>query len=107
LDHIGFYINIRQHFIKAGHQVDNITIINALLSLLPHTPTWNVVKQTLLQQGQKLTLKMVTTELTMVYNYITQENIAEGTDKQFRTLVMFFQSRSFSQNRGRNNNSSV
>ena len=105
-DHIGFYMNIRRRFIEAGHRVDDITIVNALLLSLPRTPTWEVVKQSLLQQGQKLTLEAVTTELVMVHDRVVQEDIAEGVDKRFKTLALVSQSESSSPNRGKSGNNS-
>lgn len=89
-EHIGFYMNIRRRFIEAGHRVDDITIVNALLLSLPRTPT----------------LEAVTTELVMVHDRVVQEDIAEGVDKRFKTLALVSQSESSSPNRGKSGNNS-
>jgi hypothetical protein len=78
LDHIAFFLNIHHCFIKAGHRVDDITVINTLLLSLPHTATWKVVKQNLLDQGDQLTLEIVSTELATVYERTVQEDLAGG-----------------------------
>ncbi|KAF7761189.1 transcriptional regulator family: Zinc finger, CCHC-type [Agaricus bisporus var. burnettii] len=78
-DHIGFYLNIRHRFIEAGHRIDNNVIINSLLLSLPHTPVWEVVKQNLLYNQSRLTLKNVTAELLAVFDRILHEDDAKGS----------------------------
>jgi transposase InsO family protein len=77
-DHIGFYLNIRRRFIEAGHHIDNSVIVNSLLLSLPHTPTWEVVKQNLLYNQSRLTLENVTAELLAVFDRILHEDDAKG-----------------------------
>lgn len=87
-DHIGFYFNLCHRIIEASHHLDDVTIVNALLSSLPHTPTWDVVKQNLLYQGTKLTLERVTTDLASVYNCQIQEDISNGGKTKAHQLAL-------------------
>ncbi|KAJ3557795.1 hypothetical protein NP233_g11654 [Leucocoprinus birnbaumii] len=87
-DHVSFYLSIRRQFIEAGHRVDDVTVINALLLSLPHTPTWEVVKQNLLYKGPSLTIENVTTELASVYDRLMLEDTADGVNKKTKTLAL-------------------
>ncbi|KAJ3563959.1 hypothetical protein NP233_g8606 [Leucocoprinus birnbaumii] len=87
-DHVSFYLSIRRQFIEASHRVDDVTVINALLLSLPHTPTWEVVKQNLLYKGPSLTIENVTTELASVYNRLMLEDTADSVNKKMKTLAL-------------------
>ncbi|KAJ3560539.1 hypothetical protein NP233_g10770 [Leucocoprinus birnbaumii] len=87
-DYISFYLNICRQFIEAGHRADNVTIINALLLSLPHTSTWEVVKQNLLYKGVDLTIEKVSTKLVSVHDCIMLEDKANGVSKKMKTLVL-------------------
>lgn len=66
-DHLGFYMNVHCQFIKAGHTIDNYTILNVILLSLPCAPTWEVIKQNLLFCSMLLILETVTTKFLSVY----------------------------------------
>jgi hypothetical protein len=99
-DHIAFYLNICHRFIKAGHSVDEVTVINAMLLSLPRTATWEIVKQSLLYQGTNLTLEMVTTELVTVYEWMVQEDLAGGV----KTLALVAKQGNSGSNKNSNKN---
>jgi transposase InsO family protein len=84
-DHLGFYYNIRRRFLGAGKHIEDETIINAIFVSLPTTPTWEVVKQSLLHQRTTLTLEEVTTELVSVYERTLHEKTAGGS----KALALF------------------
>jgi hypothetical protein len=99
-DYITFYLNIHRHFIKAGHSVDEVTVINAVLLSLPCTTTWEIIKQSLLYQGTNLTLEMVTMELVTVYEQMVQEDLAGG----IKTLALVAKQGNSGSNKNGNKN---
>jgi len=68
-DHIGSFLNLKHRIVEAGHKLDDILVVHAILHSLPHTNIWNVVRRNLLDKGKGLTLDILSTELIFVHDY--------------------------------------
>ena len=73
-DHIAFYYDIHCHFLEADHNINDQTIINVMLMSLPDLPVWEIIKQSLLQQGKGLKIDDVSTKLSLVYEQKSHKN---------------------------------
>jgi len=59
-NHIWSFLNIKHCITKAGHKLDNILVINAILHSLSCSNIWDIVKHDLLDKGKSLTLNILT-----------------------------------------------
>jgi len=78
-DHIGSFLNLHYHIIKAGQKPENIHLIYAMLFSLSHLTICDVVKQ---NKRKTLTLDIVTAELITVTNQTEWNCQAEKTEKK-------------------------
>jgi len=70
LDHIGFFLNLEHCITEAGHKLDNILVVHAILYSLLHS---NIVKQNLLDKGKVLILDLLSTEFISIHDH-TEHN---------------------------------
>ena len=87
-DHIGSFLNLHYHIIKAGQKPENIYLIYAMLFSLSHLTICDVVKQ---NKRKTLTLDIVTVELITVTNQTEWNCQAEKTEKKAKAkqLALF------------------
>jgi hypothetical protein len=83
-DHIGNVLSICRKITDSGQVIDETLIVHTLLSSLPSSASWNVVKQNLLSCGTNLDLDIITTELLAAYNRITH-----NSNKKTRQLALY------------------
>ena len=72
-EHIGSLLQLCHHITESGENLEDIHIIYAILLSLPCSNIWDVVKQNLLDKGNRLTLNTVTVELLSVFDCIKRE----------------------------------
>jgi len=95
-DHIGSFLNLCHHIIKAGQKLEDIHLIHAMLFSLSCLTIWDIVKQNLLDKRKTFIFNMVTTELIAVINQTERDCQAEKTEKKGKAkqLALFAKSRS-------------
>ena len=67
-DHIGSFLNLKCRITEAGHKLDDILVVHAILYSLPCSNIWDVVRHNLLDKGKGLTLDILTAELISVHD---------------------------------------
>jgi len=88
LDYIGLFLNLKCHIIEAGHKLDDILVVHAILHSLPHTNIWDVVRHNLLDKGKGLTLDILSAELISVHNYSKCDHLANGKKNMLKSEQM-------------------
>jgi len=43
-DHIGSFLNLKRCITEAGHKLDDILVVHAILYSLPYSNIWDIVK---------------------------------------------------------------
>jgi len=43
-DHIGSFLNLERCITEAGHKLDDILVVHAILYSLPYSNIWDIVK---------------------------------------------------------------
>ena len=84
-DHIGSFLNLKRRITEAGHKLEDILVIYAILHSLPRSNIWDVVKRNLLNKGKGLTLDVLTVELISVYDYSEHDHLADEKDKKAKS----------------------
>ena len=84
-DHIGSFLNLKRRIAEAGHKLDDVLIIHAILHSLPRSNIWDVVKQNLLDKGKGLTLDILTAELISVHDYAERDRLADKKEKKAKS----------------------
>jgi len=84
-DHIGSFLNLKHHITEAGHKLEDIYIVHAILHSLPCSNIWDIVKQDLLDKGKGLTLDVLTAELISVHDYSEHDRLADEKDKKAKS----------------------
>jgi len=97
-DPIGSFLNLKCRIAEAGHKLDNILIIHAILHSLPCSNIWDIVKQNLLDKGKGLTLDILTAELISVHDYTEHDRLTDEKEKKAKSdqVVLFAKSMSSS-----------
>jgi len=88
LDHIGSFLNLKRCIVEAGHKLDNILVVHAILHSLPHTNIWDVVRYNLLNKGKGLTLDILSAELISVHNYSEHDHLANEKENMLKSEQM-------------------
>jgi len=78
-------LNLKCYITKAGHKLDNILIIHAILHSSPHSNIWDIVKWNLLDKGKGLTLDILTAELISVHDYTEHDCLADKKEKKAKS----------------------
>ena len=84
-DHIGSFLNLKRRIAEAGHKLDDVLIIHAILHSLPRSNIWDIVKQNLLDKGKGLTLDILTAELISVHDYAERDRLADKKEKKAKS----------------------
>jgi len=84
-DHIGSFLNLKHCITKAGHKLEDILIIHAILYSLPYFNIWDIIKQNLLDKGKGLTLDVLTAELISVHDYSKHNHLTDEKDKKAKS----------------------
>jgi len=97
-NHIGSFLNLKRRIAEAGHKLDDILIIHAILHSLPRSNIWDIIKQNLLDKGKGLTLDILTAELISVHDYAEHDCLADEKEKKAKSnqMVLFAKSTSSS-----------
>jgi len=78
-------LNLKCYITEAGHKLDNILIIHAILHSFPHSNIWDIVKWNLLDKGKGLTLDILTAELISVHDYTERDCLADKKEKKAKS----------------------
>ena len=84
-DHIRLFLNLKHRITEAGHKLEDILVIYAILHSLPHSNIWDVVKWNLLDKRKDLTLDVLTAELISVHDYSEHDYFADEKDKKAKS----------------------
>ena len=97
-DHIGSFLNLKRCIIEAGHKLDDILVVHAILHSLPRTNIWDVVRCNLLDKGKGLTLDILSAELISVHDYSERDHLANEKENMLKSeqTVLFTKSSSSS-----------
>jgi len=87
-DHIGSFLNLKHRIVKAGHKLDDILIVHAILHSLPRTNIWDVIRRNLLDKGKGLTLDILSAELISVHNYSKHDRLANEKENMLKSEQM-------------------
>jgi len=68
-DHIGSFLNLKCRITEAGHKLDDILVVHAILYSLPYSNIWDIVKWNLLDKGKALILDLLSAELISVHDH--------------------------------------
>lgn len=99
-NYISFFLNLKRYITEAGHKLDNILIIHAILHSLPCFNIQDIIKQNLLDKGKSFTLDILTVELISVHNYAKHDYSADENKKKAKSnqVVLFTKFMSSSNN---------
>ena len=84
-DHIGSFLNLKCRITEAGHKLDDILVIHAILHSLPHSNIWDIVKQNLLDKGKVLILDLLSAELIFVHDHAKRDRQANKNEKKSKS----------------------
>jgi len=84
-DHIGWFLNLKHCIIEAGHKLDDILVVHAILHSLPRTNIWDVVRHNLLDKGKGLTLDILSAELISVHDYSKHDCLANEKENMLKS----------------------
>ena len=84
-DHIGSFLILKCHIIEAGHKLDNILVVHAILHSLSCTNIWDVVRCNLLDKGKGLTLDILSAELISVHDYSKYDHLANEKENMLKS----------------------
>ena len=87
-DYIGLFLNLKQCIVEAGHKLDDILVVHAILHSLSHTNIWDVVKCNLLDKGKELTLNILSAELISVHDYSECNCLANEKENMLKSEQM-------------------
>jgi len=88
LDYIRSFLNLKHRIVEAGHKLDDILVVHAILHSFPHTNIWDVVRRNLLNKGKGLTLDILSAELISVHNYSEHDRLANEKDNMLKSEQM-------------------
>ena len=105
-DHIGSFLNLKCCITEAGHKLDDILVVHAILHSLPYSNIWDIIKQNLLDKRKALTLDLLSAELISVHDHAERdcqanENEKKSKSNQMLLLAKSAPSLSYSGRRGR------
>jgi len=97
-DHIGSFLNLKHHIVEAGHKLDDILVVHAILHSLSHTNIWNIVRRNLLDKGKGLTLDILSAKLIFVHDYSERDCLANEKENMLKSeqTALFTKSSLFS-----------
>jgi len=97
-DHIGLFLNLKCRIIEAGHKLDDILVVHAILHSLPCTNIWDVVRCNLLDKGKGLTLDILSAELISVHDYSKRDCLVNEKENMLKSeqIALFTKSSSSS-----------
>jgi len=87
-DHIGSFLNLKRRIVEAGHKLDDILVVHAILHSLPRTNIWDVVRRNLLDKGKGLTLDILSAELISVHDYPKRDRLANEKENMLKSEQM-------------------
>jgi len=85
LDHIGSFLNLKCHIVEAGHKLDDILVVHAILHSLSHTNIWDIIRRNLLEKGKGLTLDILSAELISVHDYSECDCLANEKENMLKS----------------------
>ena len=95
-DHIRSFLNLKRRIIEAGHKLDDILVIHAILYSLPCTNIWDIVRCNLLDKEKGLTLDILSAELISVHNYSKHDCLANEKENMLKSEQMALFTKSLS-----------
>jgi len=93
-DHIGSFLNLKHHITEAGHKLDDILVVHAILHSLPCSNIWDIVKWNLLDKEKALTLDLLSTELISVHDHAKRDHQANKNEKKSKSDQMLLLAKS-------------
>jgi len=84
-DHIRSFLNLKHCIVEAGHKLDDILVVHAILHSLPHTNIWNIIRRNLLDKGKGLTLDILSAELISVHDYSKRDRLANEKENMLKS----------------------
>jgi len=87
-DHIGSFLNLKRCITEAGHKLDDILVVHAILHSLSRTNIWDIVRCNLLDRGKGLTLDILTAELISVHDCSKCDCLADEKEKMLKLEQM-------------------
>jgi len=85
------FLNSKHHITEAGHKLEDILVVYAILHSLSHSNIWDIVKQNLLDKGKGPTLDILTIKLIFVYDYFEYDCFSNKKDKKAKyDQIAFF-----------------
>jgi len=84
-DHIGSFLNLKRCIVEAGHKLDDILVVHAILHSLPRTNIWDIVRRNLLDKGKGLTLDILSAELISVHDYSKRDCLADEKENMLKS----------------------
>jgi len=93
-DHIGSFLNLKRHIAEAGHKLDDILVVHAILHSLPCSNIWDIVKRNLLDKGKALTLDLLSAELISVHDHAEHDCQANKNEKKSKSDQMLLLAKS-------------
>jgi len=84
-NHIGSFLNLKHRITEAGHKLEDILVVHAILYSLSCSNIWDIVKRNLLDKRKGLTLDVLTTELISIYDYSEHNHLADKKDKKAKS----------------------
>jgi len=88
LDHIGSFLSLKRHIVEAGHKLDDIFVVHAILHSFPCTNIWDVVRYNLLDKRKGLTLDILSAELIFVHDYSEHDHLANEKENMLKSEQM-------------------
>jgi len=93
-DHIGLFLNLKYHIIEAGHKLDDILVVHAILHSLFYTNIWDIIRHNLLDKEKGLTLNILSAELISVHDYSKCDCLTNEKENMLKSeqMVLFTKS---------------
>jgi len=93
-DHIGSFLNLKRRITEAGHKLDDILVVHAILHSLSCSNIWDIVKWNLLDKEKVLTLDLLSAELISVHDYAERNRQANKNEKKSKSNQMLLLAKS-------------
>ena len=87
-DHIDSFLNLKHHIIEAGHKLNDILVVHAILHSLSCTNIWDVIRHNLLDKGKGLTLDILSAKLISVHDYSERDRLANEKANMLKSEQM-------------------
>jgi len=95
-DYIGSFLNLKRCIVEAGHKLNNILVVYAILHSFPRTNIWDIVRRNLLDKRKGLTLNILSAELISVHDYSEHDHLANKKENILKSEQMALFTKSLS-----------